>query len=183
MPQDLHARATRLGHCVWVERRCFEVLGAWSGTTEQPRAAVHFGTMSRRHGWHAELLSDRLPELASVDPEALVRAPGGGTEALLDELAACGPDGDGLARCVGMYRVVLPVLVGAYRGLMAHLSPVAEASLSRWLRIVVDDDLAEWADGEVLLRSMLVDADSIDRAVELQRRMEHVALRSDGLRG
>jgi hypothetical protein len=182
MSTDLHERAARLGHCTWVERRCFEILGAWSSDTTAARAAVHFGTMSRRHGWHAELLRDRLPELASVDAESLVRAPGDGTERLMDGLAACGPDGDGLARCVGTYQVVLPVLVGAYRELESRLSPVAEPSLARWLRIVIDDDLQEWADGELLLRSLLVDEAAVDAASQVQHQMELLALRSSGLR-
>ena len=182
MSTDLHERAARLGHCTWVERRCFEILGAWSTDTTPATVAVHFGTMSRRHGWHAELLRDRLPELASVDAESLVRAPGSGTERLLDGLAGCGADGDGLARCVGTYQVVLPLLVGAYRELQSQLSSVAEPSLVRWLRIVIDDDLQEWADGELLLRSLLVDDAAVGAASEVQHQMELLALRAEGLR-
>ena len=180
----LHDRARQLGHWVWLERSVFQILGSWSVSSTQPGVAVLFGEMSRRHGWHAEVFYGRLPELSSVDAEALVVSPGQGTEALLAAIAACDEDpgpGNDVLRLVGAYRALLPLLVAGYRAAAATVSTVAEPSLGRWLEIIVGDDVDEWVRGEDLLRSMLLDADSIDRALHHQLQLEHVALRSGGL--
>ena len=172
---DLHTRARRVGQWAWLEQRVFELFGAWAGSTEEPDAAVLLGEMSRRHGWHAELFFDRLPELASVDAAALVAAPGPATEALFVGLAAPGEPAT-LCRLVGAYRVVLPMLVAEYRAASESLSPVAEPSLRRWLEIVLRDDLEEWSRGQELLLAMLVDDDTVRAAGERQLELELLAV-------
>ena len=180
----LHERSRRLGQWVWLERSVFEILGAWSVSSEHPGVAVLFGEMSRRHGWHAEVLCGRLPELASVDAESLVVTPGAGTDALLAAVSAPGAvrsTTTDVLRLVGAYRMLLPVLVTNYRAASTTLSPVAEPSLGRWLEIIVGDDLDEWIRGEDLLRSMLLDAEVVGVALYHQLHLEQVALGSDRL--
>lgn len=180
-PSDLLTRAARLGGWVWCERRWFEVLGSWATTTPEHGAAVLFGEMSRRHGWHAELFWDRLPELSSIDPASLVRCPGPDTERLFDDLAALADAPLAVRRLTGAYRVVLPLLVAEYRGALASTSPVAEPSLQRWLQLVLTDDLDEWARGESELRGAITDADALEAALATQRALELQALQSAGL--
>ena len=180
-PSDLLTRAARLGKWIWCERRWFEVLGAWATTTPEPGAAVLFGEMSRRHGWHAELFWDRLPELSSLDPDPLVRCPGPATAQLFDDVASLADEPVAVRRLTGAYRVVLPMLVAEYRGALASTSPVAEPSLQRWLQLVLSDDLDEWARGESELRSVIADADELEVALATQRALELQALRSAGL--
>jgi hypothetical protein len=175
----LHDRARRVGEWVWLERRTFEVMGRWAGTSD-PASGVLFGEMSRRHGWHSEVLFDRLPELASVDADALVRAPGPATEALFEALDASAST---LDRLVGAYRVLVPTLVGEYRSTVATLSPVAEASLARWLGIVVRDDVEEWCRGDAELRAALVDDDAVRAAGARQVELDLLAAASAGLTG
>ena len=172
-------RSREIGRWVWLERSVFEVLGAWSVSSVHPRVAVLFGEMSRRHGWHAEVLFGRLPELASVDAESLVLAPGDGTVALMDAVSVRDGDpgaGIDVLRLVGAYRVLLPLLVTGYRAASATVSTIAEPSLGRSLDLIVGDDLDEWVRGEELLRSMLLEPATVDRALRHQLQLEHLAL-------
>jgi hypothetical protein len=177
----LLARAARLGAWVWCERRWFEVLGAWSTSTPDPTATVLFGEMSRRHGWHAELFWDRLPELSSLDAASLVRSPGPATERLFDALRELDGEPVDVRRLTGAYRVVLPLLVTEYRGALATTSPVAEPSLQRWLQLVLTDDLDEWAQGESTLRRALCTPEALEAALETQGELERMALESAAL--
>lgn len=180
-PSDLLSRAARLGEWIWCERRWFEVLGSWATTTPEPGSAVLFGEMSRRHGWHAELFWDRLPELSSLDPESLVTPPGSATAQLFDDLAALDDAPIAVRRLTGAYRVVLPLLVAEYRDAVASASPVAEPSLRRWLELVLTDDLDEWSRGESELRSAIAGTDELEAALATQRALELQALQSAGL--
>lgn len=164
----VHERARRIGEWVWLERRTFELMGRWAGTSD-PAAAVLFGEMSRRHGWHAEVFFDRLPELASVDAESLVRPPGPATEELVETVGAASAT---LERLVGAYRVLVPMLVAEYRSTVPMLSPVAEGSLARWLGIVVRDDLEEWCRGDALVRDLLIDEGAVRAAGQHQMALE-----------
>jgi hypothetical protein len=178
---DLLARAARLGEWVWCERRWFEVLGAWSTSTPEPAATVLFGEMSRRHGWHAELFWDRLPELSTLDAASLVRSPGPATERLFEALGTLDGEPVDVRRLVGAYRVVLPMLVAEYRGALASSSPVAEPSLQRWLQLVLADDLDEWGRGESELRAAVRTPEVLDAALGTQGELERLALDSAGL--
>jgi hypothetical protein len=180
-PSDLLTRAARLGGWIWCERRWFEVLGGWATTTPDPAAAVLFGEMSRRHGWHAELFWDRLPELSSLDPDPLVTPPGPATAQLFDALSALEDAPVAVRRLTGAYRVVLPLLVAEYRRALASTSPVAEPSLQRWLQLVLTDDLDEWSRGESELRAAIAGADDLEAALATQRVLELQALPSAGL--
>ena len=179
-PSELHARARSIGHWVWTERRIFECFGGWAGSTPEPAAAVCFGEMSRRHGWHAELLADRLPELASVDAESLVIPSGPATEAFLASLVD-DSEPSTVGRLSAAYRVLLPVVITQYGSALATVSEVAEPSLGRWLGIVLRDDLEEWSRGQALLQAALCDEASVRAASARQLELELLALRTGQL--
>lgn len=177
-PAGLVATARRVGHHVWVERRTFEWLGAWSNVPTEPAVTNLFGEAAARHGWHAELLLERLPELRELGAEDLVRAVDPTAEAVLGALARPEDPERHLEALVGHVRVVLPRLVGSCRALLDAASPVADRSLARWLRLVVEDDLEEWSRGEALLRRRLVDEAAVERAAAHQRELETLLVRS-----
>ncbi len=163
-------RGAQVGRWVWVERRVFEVFGRWAGTCGHDGLDAWFADMSRRHGWHAEVLADRLPEISVVDVDDLVVPGGSSTEhwfSLLEGVGSAGPY-EASDRAVGAYRVLLPMLVVSYRTGLASMSAVAEPSLMRWVDILLRDDLNELAGGEGLVQSFLVD----DSAVEASSRVE-----------
>lgn len=178
----LHDRATRIGQWTWFEQRWFEQLGRWAGTSGHPAVDVLFAEMSRRHGWHAQVLAERLPELASVDASSLVQPAGPGVLAVLDALGSLDAEPPAVARMVAAYRVVLPAQLADYRRTLGGVSPVAEPSLVRWLGLIVRDDLEEWARANDLL-SELVDPGSVDTAARVQAGLERLVAASSGLQG
>lgn len=129
-------RAEQLGELCWIETALFAALGRWSATTEDPTWTVRFGAASRRHGWHAEQVFARLPELSVLDTDELVRPPGPGTVALLDEVAAL----EALPARVAAHRaVVLPRLAARVEAMAATCSPVADGSVARTLSLLLAD--------------------------------------------
>lgn len=145
---DMHGLAARIGHDAWIERRVFEVLGRWAADSESDEVTLHFDAASRRHGWHAQLCFDRLPELASLDAESLVAAPGPATVELVDALAAVQGDGP---RLNAFYGVVLPEVLLRHRRLRDSAPAVSAASVRRWYGFIVGDDTEELLDGLTLL--------------------------------
>lgn len=172
--QDL---GDRVGHDAWIERRLFEVLGAWTADSVSDAVTLHFDAASRRHGWHAQLCFDRLPELASLDAESLVVAPGENTGRLFESLA--GIDGDD-ARLRAMYNVVLPEVVIRHRRLRDAAPPVSAASVRRWYGFIVADDTEELLDGLTLLSDHSEEASGAEQQV---RDLRSLLADSDHLRG
>ena len=164
--------ATRIGNHLWVERRLFEWLGSWSRVPLEAELTTFLGEMSARHGWHAELLFARLPELREVDPESLVRPGSTAAGELLDAVCVDPDASQALEALVGYQRVLLPVLLGSYRSLVQGANPAADAALVRWLGFVVGDDVDEWLRGDALDRSLLADVDDVRTAAERQRELE-----------
>jgi hypothetical protein len=184
---DLHDRSRRIGVWSWCEQQLFGVLGDWATSTPDPTVAVFFGEMARRHAWHSQLFFERLPELASVDAEQLVAAPGRATDALFDAVSAAAGDADSdrgvstLVRFVAAYRVVLPLLVGEYQTARTTVSVVAEPALGRALDLVLRDDQEEWARAQPLFAGLLTDAHSARSAAEAQLRLELLAVETASL--
>ena len=92
LPLDVQARL--VGSYQWVERRLFEVLGAWVASEPVSEARVLFDVYSQQHAWHAELFADRLPALDSVDPDSLVLPPSAEVDRMLATLAGVVPTRD-----------------------------------------------------------------------------------------
>jgi hypothetical protein len=173
----LHDQARLVGGYQWVERRLFEVLGAWVGSEPVPEAQVLYDVYSQQHAWHAELLAERLPVLDSLDPATLTVPPDAEVDRTLGLLAgtvsdqgAVGGEGAGgpgapprgtvpaggtLLRLVGLGRVVLPRLVAGYNLHLRRLSSVADAPVGRCLRLVRRDELEQWQAIEALTQSLL----------------------------
>lgn len=134
--RGLLATARQVGHYAWTERRLFEILGAWSVHGSEPSVAVLLDAQSHQHAWHASVLFDRLPELREVDADALLVAPSPAFERWVDDLGATD---DTVGRLTGLYEVVLPGLLAAYRTEVSTRTDVGDASLRRWLgRLIVD---------------------------------------------
>lgn len=179
--QPLLARAERVGQLVWVERQVFERFGVWAGATGLDAVDVAYGELSRRHGWHAQVLFERLPELSVLDPESVVTAPGPATTALFEHLASLG-DAPAVTRWWVTHRVVLPLLVAALRAVRASVDPTAEPALDRWLRIVLDDDVEELLRGDELARRLVPAEVDPGDLIAAQGAAERLAHASDLLR-
>lgn len=167
----LHDAAARHGAFAWTERRLFALSGAWAaapGPADDARCALF--EWSAQHAWHAELWTDRLPVLAGVDRDSLVRPPSEVLATALELLAPpAGATGAGAAPgapsgrpgagadargfLAAMTTAVLPGLLAAYRAHGEGLVPVADRPAARALTLVVRDEVDELAGIEALCRA------------------------------
>lgn len=126
--------ARRLGEAIWVEERLFEVLGAFDADEVTASARVALSEVSRRHGWRAAQLRDRLPEVPGFAAADVVAPPADGSDLL---------DRAGEARDVPLLlAAVEPVLARLDTSYEQHLercSQVSDAVVARTLALVLTD--------------------------------------------
>jgi hypothetical protein len=137
--RSLDALGRWLGRARWVEHRLFEVVGAWAGDERCADAATLYSVLSRQCAAHAGDLADRLPVLATVDPDELTAAPAGWEE-LANRLAGAAATID---RLVGLGRVAAPRLTVGYGRWLAEAGP-AEAAARQTVRRIFADWQAAW---------------------------------------
>jgi hypothetical protein len=192
---SLEVAARLVGSYQWVERRLFEVLGAWVESEPVPEAQLLFDIYSQQHAWHAELFADRLPALDSVDPGSLVLPPNAEVDRVLAVLAGVVRDGDStdadgtllpqggrldlpargtLPRLVGIGRVVLARLVTGYTLHLRRVSPVVDAPITRCLRLVLRDEIEEWQALEALTQALLRRPHDVAVVTGHQQRLEEM---------
>lgn len=162
--------ATCGAHC-WIERRLFEVLGAWASDAASPAATLCFDRSSLHAAWRAEQWWQRLPVLAGVDPEDQVRAPTG-WETLLGAAGHDAPDADDVERLAIWARTGFPRLLRRYRDHAERATPSADGPSLRTLGHVIADLRADAADADALLLDHLVDAAAVERAAAATRRAD-----------
>ncbi|MGH9244795.1 MAG: hypothetical protein ACRD29_10855 [Acidimicrobiales bacterium] len=153
-PYSLEQSARRLGGMRWVEQRLFELLGAWAGDVPERAAKPILASHAAHHAWHTEVLADRLPVARGFDADDLTAPPDGSVVAALDAIGEPGPEHT-IERLVGVYRVLVPHLVGAYTEHLARLTIVSDRPTIRWIRFIVDDESADLREGVSLLDSFL----------------------------
>jgi hypothetical protein len=146
-PFDLLGSARVLGGYVWVERRLHQLLGAWSADADRPDAAVLLDAQALHHAWYADVFLDRLPQLREVPVERVVTAPPG----VADHLEGLAGLTGTVERLAALVDVELPALVSTYRAHLDRLTPVADAPLQRWLRIVLGDLERDLVDATAVL--------------------------------
>ena len=139
--------ARRLGGLRWVESELFALSGGWVPSTDEPDVRVAWAVQSQHHGWHAEVLRDRLPELRHLDVDTLT-APPEDWAATLAAVAALTSTPDRLSAWFGL---VVPALVAKYESLAEDLDEVATPGLRRWLDHLLLDERADLAEGLALL--------------------------------
>lgn len=141
--------ATALGGARWVEHALFEGVGRWAAGDPCPQAAALFGVLSLAFARHADLLADRLPVRAGVDPGDLT-VPPAGWEDLPGALAV--PADDAVAtgrRAVLLARGVLPAMLVRYARWLASTG-VSEAPVRVALRGILEDERHAWLAVEAL---------------------------------
>lgn len=174
--------ADRLGRFRWWEMRLFELLGSWVELVPELDVKRRFATSSRHHGWHAELLEERLPTVRELSPTAQTVAPSAGIADLVADLAAGGLATTTTERLTVVHRVVLPQLVAAYDDHRDRCSDVADEAVVRTLGFVVADEVADQRVGErALVR--LVTVDDLDRLAEFRLGIERRILAAGGITG
>ncbi|MCU4187434.1 hypothetical protein K6U06_23960 [Acidiferrimicrobium sp. IK] len=170
---SLQETAARLGGHQWMEQAVWKVLGAWGASTGDPAAAVLLDTHAQHAAWRAQQWWERLPVLAVIERDALVRPPSGAIAGLVEQLATAGPDAT-VARMAAAYRVLLARLLAGYSREAHLLSPVSDGPARRTLAQAESDASADWRAGESFLQRLLTDASAVDQAASTVADLERL---------
>lgn len=173
------ALVRRVGAYRWLERQLFHLLGSWAASVSQGSIKLFLSEQSFEYAWHAELWADRLPDPQTANPAGLTAPANPAVAALFRELVDANATWSTLEKLVAVYRVLIPRMVTMYSSHLQHQAD--DNHLQRALRLVIADEATAWRVGETHLQSLLVDAEAIDRAVGVQRRLESQVLASGGL--
>lgn len=187
--------AARVGHYHWYTRHLFEAVGTWVSIVPDPAVKAVLGRHCAEYAFAARIWHDRLGTIRDRTPEDWIVAPSAGHEAWVDRLVDPGVfDADGNRSAtpiedlaadalVGLYRIMIPRLASALR---AHRNGSAAHSDAPTIRAIelVERDLAEQRlVGEMILESVLADADAVRRAADRVASLEAELVGLGGLLG
>ncbi|MEZ5340774.1 MAG: hypothetical protein R2706_04800 [Acidimicrobiales bacterium] len=175
--------AKRVGHYKWIEMRIFELMGGWVATVPELDVKLRLGTHCYHHAWHSELWHKRLPELREMNPERLTQPPNPELEAFVAALGAPEESGQTVEKLVGLYRVLLPHLIAAYTYHVNNTSMITGAPTIRSLNFCLQDDIEEWREGEMIVQSLLVTDEAIERAAAHQAKLTKLMVAAGGVAG
>jgi hypothetical protein len=145
--------AAVLGHACWVEVRCFELLGGWVPVITEPGPKLLVARHSRHHGWHVEVLGEVLPATRDHDPRRVV-APADPRWVTAVDAARGDATTPTLERLTGFYQAVLPRLIVGHVEALDRASPVSDGPVARRLRMVIEDERADLAEGLAALEAL-----------------------------
>jgi hypothetical protein len=175
--------ARRVGYYKWVEMRLFEALGGWVATVPELDVKMRLGTHCYKHAWHSELWHKRLPELREMNPDRLTLPANEHVETFMTALTEPEEPRQTIEKLVGVYRVLIPYKIAAYTYHLNNTSTITDAPTIRSLRLVLNDEVEDWRDGEMLLQSLIETDDEVDRAASRQASLERIMLRAGGVAG
>jgi hypothetical protein len=175
--------ARRVGSYKWVEMRLFEALGGWVATVPELDVKTRLGTHCYKHAWHSELWHKRLPELREMNPDRLTQPANEHIERFMGAITEPEAPGQTIEKLAGVYRVLIPHKIAAYTYHLNNTSTITDAPTIRSLRLVLNDELEDWRDGEMLLQSLIETDDEVERAASHQSALEKIMLRAGGIAG
>jgi hypothetical protein len=175
--------ARRVGHYAWIEMRLFEALGGWVATVPELDVKTMLGRHCYHHAWHAELWTKRLPELREMNVERMTVPANPEFEKFIDAVREPEAPGLTIEKLVGVYRVLLPRKIAAYRYHMHGTSQITDAPTIRSLNFALQDEVEDYCEGEMLIQSLLDSAEKVDRAIARQRELETLMVAAGGIAG
>jgi hypothetical protein len=180
---DVAETARRVGHYKWTEMKLFEALGGWIATVPELDVKMRLGTHCYHHAWHAELWDKRLPELREMKPERLTVPANEAMERFIAAMTEPEAPELTIEKLVGVYRVLIPRFVAAYTYHRNNTSEITDAPTIRSINFILQDEIADWRDGEMLLQSLITTSDHVRRATDHQARLEAIMVEAGGITG
>src|SRR5205823_2920832 len=180
---DVEESARRVGHYKWIEMRLFEALGGWVATVPELDIKMRLGTHCYHHAWHSELWHKRLPELREMNPDRLCVPANDAMVAFVDAMTEPEAPELTIEKLVGVYRVLIPHKIAAYTYHLANTSQITDAPTIRALGFILQDEMADWRDGEMLIQSLVESDEDVARAAAHQARLERLVLSAGGVTG
>ena len=175
--------AIRVGHYKWLEMRIFELMGGWVATIPELDVKFRLGTHCYHHAFHSELWHKRLPELRELNPDRLTVAANPEMEAFVAAMGEPESADQTIEKLVGLYRVLLPHLIGAYTYHRNNTSRITDAPTIRSINFCLQDDMEEWLEGEMILQSLVETPEEVDRASRHQAKLNKLILAAGGAVG
>ena len=180
--------AVRVGYYKWLEMRIFELLGGWVAMVPELDVKVTLATHCHDHAFHAELWHKRLPELGEFSPNELTKAPHPQVVEAFDWFGQPGePSVDGnddtITKLVGLYRVILPSLIGGYTYHLNRVSRLGDAPTKRILELCLNDDMEHWRQGEMMIQFMTTSIDKVQVASSAQMKISTMLTNIGGILG
>jgi hypothetical protein len=114
-----------IGELVWLERRCFEVLGEHARAESDAGTKLALASASAHHGFHAVLLEALVPDTRDHRPDEMIAPPQGGLD-VTDPASAT-------------VEALVRALAEAHARAAEAVTPVAEAAARRVLAMVAVD--------------------------------------------
>jgi uncharacterized ferritin-like protein (DUF455 family) len=134
-----------LGRYRYVEMQFLELMASWACTMVDADIKIGFGRHMFQDSVHADLLGKRIPELKGRSQHFHSIPP---SDEFVQHLEKLWKQPDELLRMVGLYRVLKPEMVRAYRKHLNHLELPADEPTANILQLIADEerDHIEWAD-------------------------------------
>jgi len=88
-----------------------------------------------------------------------------------------------IEKLVGVYRVLIPRFIAAYKYHLNGTSTITDAPTIRSLKFALQDEFDDWRDGEMLLQALIDTTEKVERAGRRQVELEKLYLASGGIAG
>ena len=88
-----------------------------------------------------------------------------------------------IEKLVGVYRVLIPHKIAAYTYHRNNTSTITDAPTIRSLNFALQDEFEDWRDGEMMLQSLILTPDDVQRAVDHQAKLQTLLLAAGGIAG
>ena len=175
--------ARRVGNYRWAEIKLFEVLGGWVATVPELDVKMVLGRHCYHHAWHAELWTKRLPELREMNVDRMTVPANPAFEKFMEAIREPEAPGQTIEKLVGVYRVLIPRTIAAYTYHRNGTSEITDSPTIRSLNHALQDEYADWTDGEMLIQSLLDSAEKVERATKRQHELEALIVEAGGIAG
>jgi hypothetical protein len=88
-----------------------------------------------------------------------------------------------IEKLVGVYRVFVPRFIAAYTFQLEQTNALTDASTARALTFILQDELADWREGERLLQTLIRTPEQVGRATAHQGELERLMVTAGGITG